>query len=347
MPGQTRWRGTIAELAVSTRKVTAATLDERVRNILKFVKRGSAIKVSAEEGKRDFPEDRALNRTLAAASVVLLKNEKSILPLPKDITEIALIGPSLKNVAFCGGGSAQLEPYYTVSPYQGIVNKLPKDVKIHYEVGAHAHGFLPTLAAHITTPEGQPGARMRFFQDPPSVKDREIIDEVLIPDSIWQLMGYQHPRLSKLFYSDVDMLFTAPSTGEFEFGIAQFGTGNLYVEDRLIIDNTTVQRNGNSFFGKGTAEETGRVRMEEGKVYKVRMEFGSAITCKVTKQGVVSYGGGAGRIGAVAIIDEEKAIENAVKLATENKYTILCAGLSVRLFFPSFPTQVALCCNQY
>src|SRR5258706_12830105 len=109
MPGATRWRGTIAELSVSTRKVTPATLNERVRNVLNFVKRATEIEgVSPVEGKRDFPEDRLLNRKLAADSVVLLKNDASMLPFPKNINEIALIGPSLKNVAYCGGGSAQL-----------------------------------------------------------------------------------------------------------------------------------------------------------------------------------------------------------------------------------------------
>jgi len=336
MPGETRWRGTIADLAVSSRKVTSKTIDDRARKVLEFVKRCVQIEgVSPIEGKRDTAEDRALNRKIMANSVVLLKNDSKMLPIPQDITEIALIGPNLKNVAYCGGGSAQLEPYYTVSAYQGIVNQLTnegkrKDVKIHYEVGAHSHGFLPTLGDNMTAPGGEQGMlRIRFYCEPPSVPNREIIDEVVSRDSIWQLMGYGHPRLGKVFYADVECVYKAAETGKFSWGVASFGTTTLYVDGKLVVDNTTVQRSGNAFFGKGSEMETGTVDMEAGKDYQIKVEFGSAATSKIVKQGVLSYGGGAGRIGCVAMIEPEEAIERAVKLAKKCKYTVLCAGLNV------------------
>ncbi|KAM0323485.1 hypothetical protein ACHAQA_008765 [Verticillium albo-atrum] len=134
MPGPTRWRGIIADTAVSSRKVTPRTINERARNMLQFVQRASAVSVAPEEGGRDFPEDRLLNRQLAADSVVLLKNHNQVLPLRKDVDRVALIGPSLKNVAFCGGGSAALEPYYTVSPYDAILSNLGENTKVSYAV---------------------------------------------------------------------------------------------------------------------------------------------------------------------------------------------------------------------
>ncbi|KAJ5607448.1 Glycoside hydrolase family 3 [Penicillium hordei] len=90
-----------------------------------------------------------INRQLAGESIVLLKNNSGILPIPSDeIEEIALLGPNLKNGAYCGGGSAQLNSYYVVTNYQGIVDRLTnnghrKDMKINYEVGVHSWGFLP------------------------------------------------------------------------------------------------------------------------------------------------------------------------------------------------------------
>ncbi len=42
----------------------------------------------------DVPKNRALAREIAQKSIVLLKNEESLLPLPKDIESIALIGPN-------------------------------------------------------------------------------------------------------------------------------------------------------------------------------------------------------------------------------------------------------------
>jgi beta-glucosidase len=347
MPGPTRWRGTIGDLAVSSRKVTPTTIDERARNVLEFVRRASEVPVSNVEGKRDLPEDRALNRKLAADSLVLLRNDAGVLPLPNDIKEIALIGPSLKNVAFCGGGSASLEPYYTVSPYQGIVNQLGKDAKVQYEVGAYAHGYLPTLSpSDWQAADGQPGGRVRFFREPPSVSDREIIDETIISESVWQLMGFQHDRLNGLFYGDIEGSFTAPATGAFEFGLAVYGSANLYIDGRLIIENTTLQNSGSFFFGKGTIEEKSTVDLVEGQVYNIKIQFGSAPSSKLVKPGVVNFGGGAGRLGIVQVLDEDEAIRRAVGLAKNNKYTILCAGLTVSLRFQCVAAADSTCCNR-
>ncbi|KAL2825775.1 putative beta-glucosidase K [Aspergillus cavernicola] len=334
MPGPSRWRGDIANLAISSRKITHSTIDARARNVLNLVK--SCMKaegVSAEEGKRDTPENRALNRRLAAEGIVLLKNDNNILPLPDDITEIALIGPSLKNMAYCGGGSAQLEPYYIVSNYEGIVDQLTaqgtrKDVQIHYEIGAHAYDYLPLLGDNVTSPSGQKGElQMRFFNEPVSSTNREIIDELDLHDSAWQLMGYSSSRLNDRFWADIQGTFTPTETATFQWGIACYGTASLYVDDKLVIDNTSTQRPGNSFFGKGTAEERHLIEMVAGKAYKIRVEYGNALTTKVLKPGVVNYGGGAGRIGAVAIRDSQTAINAAVMLAERCKYTILCVGL--------------------
>lgn len=58
-------------------------------------------------------------------SLVLLKNQDSILPLNKStIKSIALIGPSAATLQIDGSGSAYVTPFYTVSPKQGIESKI-------------------------------------------------------------------------------------------------------------------------------------------------------------------------------------------------------------------------------
>jgi beta-glucosidase len=169
MPGPSRLRGPLPDLAISSRHVSRSTVNERARNVLKFVQRASKAAVASEESTRDLLEDRKLNRKLAADSVVLLKNDSGLLPLGmKPFKSVALIGPNVKTAAFCGGGSASLHPYYTVSPYQGIVDQLPEDVEVLYQPGANASAFTPELlAADVRTPDGTPSRRMRFYRDPP------------------------------------------------------------------------------------------------------------------------------------------------------------------------------------
>ncbi|KAF2009021.1 glycoside hydrolase family 3 protein [Aaosphaeria arxii CBS 175.79] len=330
MPGPARLRGPIAELAVSTRKVSRSTIDQRARNVLNFVQRASKVEVSAEESTRDFPEDRELNRKLAADSVVLLKNDAKLLPLDgKSIRKVALIGPNMKNVAFCGGGSAALSPYYTVSAYQGIVDQLSPETEISYEIGAHAHAFIPELhASDVCTPEGLPGLRMRFYRDPPHVRDRTVIDEIIIQDSTWQLLGFSHPQLDKLFYADIEAVLTAHATDAFEFGLAVYGSASLYIDEKLVIDNTTVQQGGTFYFGKGTCEERSLVDLVKGQSYKIKVEFASGASSKLVKPGVVNFGGGAGRLGMIQAIDPDLAISRAVEAASRADITILCGGLS-------------------
>lgn len=335
MPGPARWRGVQADLAVSSRKVTRETLDARARNVLNLVKRCIAIEgVSPVETTRNTPEDRLLNRRLAAESVVLLKNNNNVLPIPVDIDEIALIGPNMKNGAYCGGGSAQLESYYTVTNYQGIVDRLKQNTqgkaKIHYAIGSHGRGFLPLLGDSVKSPDGKPGKlRVRFFNQPPSVPDREVIDELELRESTWQFMGYTHPRLGTYFWADIEGTYRTPESGEYHWGIACCGTANLFVDDELLIDNTTDQKPGNTFFGRGTIEEKTIIKMKAGKNYHIRLQFGSLPTSKIYREGVVAYGPGAGRIGVAPVVNEDEIIGTAVKLAKKCKYTVVCVGLDV------------------
>ncbi|KAG5773278.1 hypothetical protein H9Q73_012177 [Fusarium xylarioides] len=329
MPGPTRQRGQLLDLAVSTRKVSRSTIDTRARNVLEFVQRCTKVPVASEEGGRDFPGDRQLNRKLAGDSVVLLKNEGNQLPLKRPFKSIALIGPNLKTTSFCGGGSAYLQPYYTVSPYEGIVAQLPPDVEVRYEIGASANGWNPLLQGDmITTPEGAPGMRMRFYSQGPSVPDREIVDESHLPDSSWQLMGYSHPKLDKLFYATVESDLVIQETGSFEFGLAVYGSARLYVDGQLLIDNNLVQRGGTFFFGKGTVEEKAQMHLDQGQKYRITIEYESAPSSKLIKPGVVNFGGGAGRVGLASAVDPEIGIQKAVSAALQSDMTILCVGMT-------------------
>ncbi|KAM0280455.1 hypothetical protein ACHAQH_004034 [Verticillium albo-atrum] len=230
--------------------VTPRTINDRARNMLKFVQSVSAVSVSAEESGRDFPEDRLLNRQLAADSVVLLKNDKKVLPLLKDLDRIAL---------------------------------------------------------------------MRTLLD--------VASEVTINESFWHLMGYKNSLLDDLFFATMEAELPPPVTGTYEFGMAVYGTANLYVDDKLVIDNTTTQVGGSFFFGKGMQERKAIVHLIQGHSYKLRVEHASAPASKIYKPGVVNFGGGVCRLGMVLQIDKDAAIADAVRLNRQNPTTILCAGL--------------------
>ena len=86
------------------------------------------IKDSPEPWNTD--KDRDVSKKLALESVVLLKNENSILPLDKDkIKSIAVIGPLADSVHWDWYGGT---PPYAVTPLQGIKDEVGPNVKVNY-----------------------------------------------------------------------------------------------------------------------------------------------------------------------------------------------------------------------
>ena len=323
MPGVSRYRGKYIESAVQARLIKQSTIDARARSVLKFVHKAGQVKVSDVQKGRDLPEDRALNRQICGNSIVLLKNDNSILPLPKDINKIALIGSHVRVPAISGGGSASLLPYYTVSLYDAIAEVIPKKSIIH-EVGAYAHKMLPVIDAMLNN------AVINFYNEPVTVPDRQLLGKEAVASTAFQLMDYNEiPELNKaLFWGTIVGDFNPNMTGTWEFGLSVFGTANLYLDDELLIDNTTQQTRGTAFFGKGTTEKLGTKELVSGNTYKLRLEFGSANTAVMESTGVVNFGGGAAHLGACLKMSAQQMIAGAVQAAALADHTVICTGLN-------------------
>lgn len=86
MPGPPRFRGEPLKFSVETDKVLEYQLDERVREVLQFVKKcaASGVKEGQEERAENTPDTAHLLRRIGGESLVLLKNEGDILPLSKE-----------------------------------------------------------------------------------------------------------------------------------------------------------------------------------------------------------------------------------------------------------------------
>lgn len=86
MPGPPRFRGDLLNFAVGTDKVREHILDERAREMLKFIKKcaASGVPENGPEKAENTPETAELLRRIGAESLVLLKNDGDVLPLKKD-----------------------------------------------------------------------------------------------------------------------------------------------------------------------------------------------------------------------------------------------------------------------
>ncbi|NUN71002.1 MAG: glycoside hydrolase family 3 C-terminal domain-containing protein [Bacteroidetes bacterium] len=131
--------------AVRSGALAESVVDEAVRRVLrvKFVYGlfDDPYRNARPEKEKELllaPEHRAVARTMAQQSIVLLKNEKELLPLSKGGKTIALIGPLAGNDHrrdLVGTWAWAQKPEHVVSVIDGITAKLPKGSKLIYDKG--------------------------------------------------------------------------------------------------------------------------------------------------------------------------------------------------------------------
>ncbi|MHA6278858.1 beta-glucosidase BglX [Salinimicrobium sp. CAU 1759] len=107
----------------------------------------------------DQAAHREVARDVAKKSIVLLKNEKNLLPLSSSVKNIAVIGPLAddKNTPI-GNWRAQGEANSAVSILEGVKNAVGKNVKVTYakgaDLGVGEKSFLKPLEINTTDKSG-------------------------------------------------------------------------------------------------------------------------------------------------------------------------------------------------
>jgi len=97
--------------AVEAKRVPQAELDDHVRRILRSMFATGVVDDPPVRGVPDVMGGLEIAQKLAEQSIVLLKNEQSLLPLDASkLHSIAVIGPHADVGMISGGGSAQVDP---------------------------------------------------------------------------------------------------------------------------------------------------------------------------------------------------------------------------------------------
>jgi beta-glucosidase len=136
---------------VKENKVPIALIDDAVKRILRkkfelglFDDPYKFCNSEREQKELNNPEHTKAAREMAAKSIVLLKNERDVLPLSKGLKTIAFIGPMVKpkrdNHGFWAVDVKDVDSTYIVSQWEGLVNKVGKRTKILYAKGCGVEG---------------------------------------------------------------------------------------------------------------------------------------------------------------------------------------------------------------
>ena len=116
-------------------KYTTKELDDKVRRILRVIFRTS-MRPEPNYGRFVCPEHYQAARDIAAAGVVLLKNENNTLPLNvPEGGKILLVGENVVKKMVVGGGSSNLKTAYEVNPLEGLQNAFGDKAQIVWERG--------------------------------------------------------------------------------------------------------------------------------------------------------------------------------------------------------------------
>ena len=273
MPGPAIWMGDKLLQVVKTGEVSEAVIDDKVRRLLRVVIMSGAMDNPTEPPEQaiDKPEHRRLVRQVAGEAIVLLKNDRNILPLdPARVKTLAVIGPNAKTARIQGGGSAHVKPHYTVTPYEGIINHPKADFKIGYEQGCTNHKSLPLLSSAWLASDGLKG---EYFNGP-SLSGAPVATQTMTEaDFFW--LGEVAPGVNANDFSfKLTGQFTPPASGIYTFSLSGGGLSRLYLDDQEVVDNWTKQNApAPHSFGGGSGEMMGEATLIAGQVYDLKVEY--------------------------------------------------------------------------
>ena len=320
MPGPAKTWGKNLVDAVKAGLVEEKKIDEKVKRILtvaKFTDRFNRKRIS--ERSIDKKSHRKLIKKTAIEGTVLLKNE-DVLPLDRNkISNIALIGPNVKDSQIIGGGSAGLNPHYEIHPLEGVSNFLKDEkVKIHYAKGCHVDKYLPAFEKDICYVQGkkEKGFEVEFFRGK-NFDGEPIERKVLNGNRFWALQGFAREFLDEKERPELSVKFSTtykPSiSGEFEFEVFSIGLSRIKINGKELVDNWSSQKKGEAFFGFACAPKRNKIKLTKGKEYLVEVEYEFE-----------------GRFPAIQFgcrpPDPKNLLEEAVKIAKQSDAVVLVVG---------------------
>ena len=122
--------------SIKVGKLTEEMVDEKVKQILRVRYAIEAIPDDVANTKMTSqPECQEIARKVAEKSIVLLKNQGSLLPIAQSVKKIAVIGQNAVLKTQSGGMGAGVKALYEITPLEGIRKRAGNDVEVSYAPG--------------------------------------------------------------------------------------------------------------------------------------------------------------------------------------------------------------------
>ena len=261
------------------------------------------------DAERRMPMHRSLARAAAAKSIVLLKNDRNLLPLAKTATSIAVIGVDADEArlgGYSGPGNDK------VSILAGIKRAVPS-ASVRYVPGPgrtiREFDVIPT--SQLSSGTGAQPARglLGEYFDNPQLQDPPRLTRTdARMDFRWTLNSPGRGIPFDWYSVRWTGTLTIPATGPTHIGVEGNDGYRLYLDDRLVIDD---------WIKRSYGTRTVPVTVAPGSTHAIRLEYfepsGNARIKLIWNAGIADT--------------SRKPIDDAVAAARESDVAIIVAGL--------------------
>ena len=297
--------------AIKEGKVSIATLDDKVRRILRVAVEFGFLNHEQEDLSIPLYNSQSEQAALESSveSMVLLKNQGALLPLDLGpVHTVAIIGPNAYPAQPTAGGSANVDAFAPVSFLAGLNNATGVRAKVLWSPGLKNLKQLFAGRGFSSDPQGQHSGLKQEEFDSGALGYRP--DRVKVVSSVnhWnndfvqptgktlavRWSGYYTPQTS-----GPQLFITAGFTAGYSGDIYQ-----LYVNDKLLLKETP---------GDGEPQSV-EVDLEAGKAVPIRFEY-------VSQANLI-------RAGMVALPPEEVLAPNVKKIAALADVAVVTVGFN-------------------
>jgi beta-glucosidase len=260
-----------------------------------------------KENQQTQQEHKAIAKQAALESIVLLKNEKKVLPFNKKIPSVAVIGVDATEArlgGYSGPGNNK------VSILQGLKEKAGSSVKVMYAPGCgRTTDEYAVIPSKYLNSNGEKGLQGEYFNNINLSGEASIRRTDKSINFHWTLYA-PDPVLNVDFYSvRWTGKVTAPKTGNYKIGLEGNDGYRLYINKKLIVDNWIKQT---------YSTKLANYSFEKNKSYDIRVEFfepnGNATIKLVWNVDIPN--------------DWKKKIQEAVAVAKQSDVAVIAVGIT-------------------
>lgn len=204
-------------------------------------------------------------------SLVLLQNKNNLLPFPKELKSIAVIGPNARTAQGLTGNYAG-RPDHIESIYEGLEKKVGDHTRLKFVKGCSLadEEYFETIPKEVLrTPDGKPGLKAEYFSKPDL--QGEMVGSEIVPalDLAFEWMTFDDAqpwdKNSSLFTG-----FLIPrKTGEHVIALESFQGFRLAIDGEQIIFRD-MDRNGNWQAPEKIETE---IHLKAGRKYRVEVSM--------------------------------------------------------------------------